>query len=247
MGRLKSLSEWIIFLVITLYVVLLYSFNLANPDNPINLSYRTLFLPIKFTRFIFNLNKPGDLRYEFMRSTNPLVIEIDSHSDSQPSKEIAEWLAEMVKETTDRPVVVHQDVPDDHESILVNDPYLFTFAQKSADYSDSPSYLHLVYVHSYKEDDSYTGLVLRDNTLYVFMGAVKKLSETENIIKRLELSTIKHEWGHLLGANHLDQEDCIMSPRVDVYGNRKYQAKNIPTIYCPQTIDYLQKLKRTVQ
>ena len=68
------------------------------------------------------------------------------------------------------------------------------------------------------------------------------MSDLSHIQNMIEQSTIMHEWGHLLGLDHINQEDCIMNERVEVYENRRFQGSNIPTTYCAEELYQLHQL-----
>jgi predicted Zn-dependent protease len=87
--------------------------------------------------------------------------------------------------------------------------------------------------------------VVNQNTIFIFQPVIKKLSNEPHIHDRLEQSTIMHEFAHLLMLEHIDQPDCIMTQTVEVLEHTRYQAGNIPTEFCPETLFQLDRLKRS--
>ncbi len=53
-----------------------------------------------------------------------------------------------------------------------------------------------------------------------------------------------HEWGHLLGIDHVDNPECIMSSFVEVEDKTLFRVQDIPVAYCPETIQELNTQNR---
>jgi len=109
----------------------------------------------------------------------------------------------------------------------------------------TPSDLNIVYTSSYSEKPSSIGLVIHRDTVYIFNDALKKLSEKSAVNNILEKTTIMHEWGHLLGVDHILNDDCVMSEVVEVYDNPSY-GKSLPTKYCWEELEAIKIIKKGI-
>jgi hypothetical protein len=214
-------------------------------DNPTNLALRPTILKIPYAQTLFRLNQPGDRRFAYAATQNsPLIIEVDYAPNIVPEAKLQTWLESMVQETLKKPArVIIETTPQIPAQNDYTHQELYTHAKAAQNPQlKSPSYLQLVYVNRSQDTPTNSGVVLTSETMFLFQDAMYELSTQSHIRDRLVESTIKHEWGHLLGLEHIDQEDCIMSETVEVYENRRFQATNIPTDYCPPTISALNLL-----
>lgn len=245
---MKTFVELLILLILVSAGLLIYGLHVGGPDNPINQAIRDHVLKSSFTRTIMALNEPGDFRYQYLRTQNGVVtIEVDIAPGITPGKDLETWLKGMIKDTTGKTVSITQshdgNIPAKSEFSYTE---LITYAKKSRDplISSQPSYLHILYLPRSSNDPTNAGMVLSAADIFIFKDVINELSDRENIRARIEQSTIMHEWGHLLGLEHNDQTNCLMSETVEVYPERKYQAAAIPTAYCPNDYAILARFKK---
>jgi predicted Zn-dependent protease len=78
------------------------------------------------------------------------------------------------------------------------------------------------------------------NTIFLFKDAMKNVSDTDESLIAMEISTILHEFAHLGGAEHIQNTGCIMADTVE---NLDFFTK-IPSIrdsYCKEDLDAINK------
>lgn len=246
---MKVLLEIIFLLFAFTYIGLMVAFNFSSPDNFINQELRPLLITSTPARIVFRLYKPGDARYEFVSpQTESFLIEVDYAANAMPHPELINWLEDMVQNTIGKPVQVDiTSQPEISSLATFSDQEIkqLTRSTKTLTPSENQAYLHLIYIPESSTVPSNSGLVLTSNDIFIFTKAISGLSERDHILADIEESTIKHEWGHLLGLEHINQEDCIMSENVEVFGNKIFQGSNIPTRYCGETLFQINRLKQS--
>lgn len=109
---------------------------------------------------------------------------------------------------------------------------------------DPMSTIYVVYVTTYAEKPESAGVVLHRDTIFIFNDTLLSLSEDVETRERMELSTLKHEWGHLLGLNHTISPDCVMSERVKVYDQPPI-GWIVPIEHCEETLLELENIKQS--
>lgn len=228
------------------YISLLRSFAIADEENPVNQKYRQTVLKSGVLRKLFFLNRPGDSRYEYFSPyRNTLLVEVDFQAGRQPNVEVKDWIRGLAAETIRKDVrveVSQEEKIGDVESF--SDEELRDLAKATRDFTPESRhpYMHVMYVSTSGEYPSNTGLVLTDQDVFIFQDRIKELSDQATVRKLVEVSTIKHELGHLLGLEHVDREDCVMSELVEVYHPGKYSFESIPTEFCEESLQELQRL-----
>jgi len=105
------------------------------------------------------------------------------------------------------------------------------------------NFLNIIYLTHYKPDPRYLGITINKDTIFIFKGGFEGIGENEKVLRRIEQSTIMHEWGHLLGLGHVESEDCIMSEMVHFYSDRELWTGEVPTQYCAETLYEIKKMK----
>ena len=237
----------VVFLIIAFtYIGLMVALNFSSPENFLNQELRPFLITSPTTRAIFRLHKPGDSRFDFTSpKINSVLIEVDYATNTTLHPELRNWLESMIQTTINKTAIVEiATQPEIKRLDTYSDQEIkqLTRATKTLSPSPNQAYLHLIYIPASTTNPSNSGLVITANDMFIFTDAIHQLSEQDHILAAIEQSTIKHEWGHLLGLEHLDQEDCIMSENVEVYGNRVFQGSNIPTNYCGETLFQLNRL-----
>jgi hypothetical protein len=179
--------------------------------------------------------------------TTSLTVEVDIAPNIIPHPALNSWLKGMIKETAGKRVEIRTetdpDIPSKNQYTYTE---LMTLAKKTRDplLAAQDNYLHILYVPRCQNAPTNAGLVLTATDLFIFQDVINGLSETPSVRALIERSTLMHEWGHLLGLDHLRQDNCIMSETVEVYGNRPFQDVNIPTAHCSDTLFQLDQIKK---
>ena len=247
----KLMSKILTLLIVIaalLYVFLLQRFRIAPPANAINQQYRPFFLHSQIFRKLFFLDRPGDNRFVyFSPQKTTLVVEVDYQVQRMPDKELESWIKDLAFDTLGRDEV---EVQVSEESRIedvdeFSDKALRTIERNTRNLSPhgDESYLHVVYVSRSSAFPSNTGLTLTADAIFLFREAIWELSERSSARALVEESTLRHEFGHLLGLEHVDRPDCAMSEWVEVYGNKRFQFDNIPLEFCEESLMQLRKFK----
>jgi hypothetical protein len=240
------MSKAIIFLFVVLalgYVTLLNGFKTNDSSSYINREFRTLMMKSKMARNIFFLNKPGDGRFDYLANkNNKVLVEVDYQINRSPGEEVEEWLIDIIHEVLRK----EAEVLVSEESAIggrdgFSDKELKEVETESRDSAadEGETYLHIVYISASEETPTNTGLVLSEDSIFIFKDAIDGLSQRETIRDRIEESTLRHEFGHLLGLEHVERDNCVMSEIVEVHSRRRRQYDNIPIDYCEESWEKL--------
>ncbi|MBD3362582.1 hypothetical protein GF362_02585 [Candidatus Dojkabacteria bacterium] len=234
-------------MVIITYLIFFSAFHFLSRNNFINKNTRLFFLKSRIFRRLLILNEYGDARFDYLSPDKSKVfVEVDYQLGYAPEIDLETVLTDIMTQLLDKQVEVKitqdKELPDLRE---FEDKHIIQILQETQNYTENSeqSYLHLLYLSKSAEQPDNTGLVLGSNDLIIFKETINELTERPELIKRIEESTIKHEFGHLLGVEHIEREDCIMSEYVEVLGNYKFQKNNIPTQYCGDTIVQIEDYK----
>ena len=222
----------------------MYGFHWGEIDNNINFELRPIFTKFEFTKSIFKLNQVRDNAIVYIDPSNTvLYVEVDYEKGSTPNPNLEAWISQMIQDSLGKKA----NITIDHQNTITagnsyTDKELRSLTKTSADHKVKP-YLHIVYLNESSDYPTNIGRVVNQDTIFMFTKVLNNLTDDEDIQNRLEQSTLMHEYGHLLGFDHIDIEDCVMSEKVEVYGNSRYQGSNIPTTYCPNTLFDINKLR----
>lgn len=239
--------EFVVLVVLVVVGFLVYQLYLADGSVPFNKELRESFLKSSFTRSVLALNRPGDQRFIYLnQDSNKLTVEVDIQAGIVPNHQYKMWLTQMIKDTTGKIA----DIRESYDSDILPKPAfsyteLLSMAKKTRDplLAAQPNYLHVLYLGESSNEPTNVGMVLTATDIFLFKQVVIQLSDRESIRSKIERSTIMHEWGHLLGLEHVALENCIMNEKVEVYENKKFQGSNLPTDYCAEEEFWLMKLR----
>lgn len=207
-----------------------------SPSNPIGQDLKKFMIKYPSIVRTVNLNEPGDNRYAYVRTSQPLIVNLFFDQENPADTNIKSWIAQMVKETTGREVVCN-------ENPITIDLSLTDLNQIRSQIPSSPGALHIIWLNTYQKKPSYAGVTINRDTIFLFKTTMTQLVRTPAEVAGLEQSTLKHEWGHLLGLEHNELPGCLMYTVVEVEG--ALLAKNeFPTDYCWNELDELAALRR---
>ncbi len=187
---------------------------------------------------IFNLNQPGDNRLAYLSDKYPdFSVSIHYLQDALPEEEVTTWVTYMIRDTTGKvPTVGAPRIMAYPTQTSYTDRDLNQIRKTLSIPFTSPAQLKIVYLSAYTPKPDYLGIILHRDTIFIFKDQLRNLQEKPDIMKRLEHSTLMHEWGHLLGLAHVPFSGCIMSEDVEVYDNRWLKDIEVPLTHCQDTL-----------
>ncbi len=197
---------------------------------------------------LINLNQPGDAKYIYLDpKVNTIYVNMVYTSQANPSGEVDQWLNQIIKQTTGKEINLNLALsPTVSSQESFSDADLNRIRKEVLANSKTPL-LNVIYLTTYKESPGFLGLTMHRDTIFIFKKTLTGLSQDSEIIKRLEESTLMHEWGHLLGLSHVDQPGCIMSDYIETYENRQITLVEIPLTHCWSTDYDLEKIKKEIE
>ena len=244
---MKLLKIFTVSFILILILIIPLSIYLIKFDNKSILSKSIKERVIKYPSIVsfLNLNEPGDSRYLYLNPENQQIkVNIYSVNRMVPDERIGNWLNEIISETTGKKVFLSDLILLNYKNEeLLNNEDLNNIRKLLISETGTASDLKIVYVSSYSEKPSSIGLVIHRDTIYIFKDALNNLSQKGAVNNILEKTTIMHEWGHLLGVNHIDNDDCVMSEIVEVYDNPSY-GNSLPTKYCWEELEAIKRIKK---
>lgn len=238
-----SLLLLIIVLMILSFVVIFLSFNFLTPRNPINSSLRKTFIKNIYLRNIFKLQRIGDAKYDFI--SNPhfkkLTIDIIDFGDENLSEKTKNSLSLELNKIINKPegitITEKDDIWNFNNEIDDNDIKKIISKYKN---SDNNSIKLIIFIFKkYLSHPTYAGLVKDSNHLFIFTDPIRDISYYEKGTEKAEISTILHEFAHLLGAKHVYDENCILSEKVE--NTNLGTPKELITSFCQKDLDEINK------
>lgn len=239
-----------------LFVLALIVFIIAVPASifavkfankiPIGMVIKKDFIKYPLLVKLINLNEPGDNRYAYVKARDPITVRVFYQSDYQPNDQVTFWLNKLVNDTTGRDVDVsiYPD-PLGTNDLEFSDANLNYIHNKLPPTEGKGPVLNVVYLAAYTDAPTYVGLTLHRDTIFVFKKTILLLSNDKAQLSDIEQSTIMHEWGHLLGMEHNDLPECIMSANFDVYNPASGFVNRFQTQYCGDELDQLDLLRKS--
>lgn len=245
----KTLITLLLLVVIALsgiFSLLYYSFNLTDPSNSINQTFRKRVLIYPLLRKMLRLQQVGDARYEYMyHRALPLEVFLYYQNDVELEAKTLENIQREMQYATHKymgitvhePQILHS-IPekiDDENLNAVLDAYApdTSFLSKTVP-------LHIFLLGYYTPHPSFAGMVTDAHSMVLFKDAIINVSESQSLKEAVEISTILHEFAHLGGADHIENSDCILADTVE---NLDYfnKIKTIRDNYCDEDLEAIKK------
>lgn len=242
---MKTLLEITIFSLLICILGVIIGLKLLPADNLFNQSVRPLFLRQPLLKDLFQLHQASDNRYYYLnKDYSQILIQVSYPPHITLNDQLESWLSDMVAQTTGKSIQLklHQTPHIPPGSLSEEQIHIIQSNINLPSPDKDQAFLHIIYADSSQELPTNSGWVLSDDTLIIFYQRISEITDISSIRAQIEASTLKHEWGHLLGLPHISQTNCIMSEAVEVYPGRRYQAANIPQEYCDDSLSYLKVL-----
>lgn len=204
-----------------------------------------MFIKNELLKKVFKLNQIGDARYEYTEDkkfTKLKIIVLKQEDENLSSKTLPALKKEFLR-VIKKPegISLEESFLTDQNNADFNDNDLKNLIKKYPNASNpktKAAVLSIFVLKKYAPSPTFAGLVLDSNHIFLFIDAIKDVSREQKSSESVEISTILHEFAHLLGAEHIDSQDCILSQRVE---NLTY---NLPSLilysYCQIDIDSIE-------
>jgi hypothetical protein len=222
------------------FIFLYLGFNLLDPGNPVNRHLRKYAMRTPYGGKIFRLNQEGDARYEYLDRKIPLEIFVYYQDGAVLSPETINGVSTELKrltgrmtETVIRPQILLPDIPGkvtDKDIVTILDKY-----QVRSPIREISVPLHIFVFKYYLTNTSIGGLVTDAHTLVIFKQPLTYVSQNPADTRETETATILHEFGHLAGAGHSQNPDCIMAETVESL-NFYNKIKTVNS-FCPEDLE----------
>lgn len=214
---------------------------MQSSNNSVNNSFRKKIISNYFLRRILRLSQVGDARFDFATNNEftRLKIVVYYQNGEVLYQETVEKAVDEIRKVVNKNEILIKKLPltvliDD----FTNDNKLNQLVKKYPSKwstSEKTAAFQIFILKKYSLHPTYAGLVKDDHNIFIFMDAIKDVSNMQKTTQEAEVSTILHEFGHLLGANHVSNMGCIMNEKVENL------TDNFPAIintsYCPEDLE----------
>lgn len=242
MKKLITVFLLLLLIIIASAFSLLYlSFNVFEKNNYLNKNYRLKIAHNLFLRKIFKLNQPGDARSDYASNRNFTNLDILVYSpqnlflDENVKKSLPEKIRMITGKTGQ--IIITEDSLEDFSS--VNDEDLKSLIKTHPVNFGKNAVLRIFLLPSYDPVPTYAGLVMDPYSIFLFEDSIANISHFEKNSDNAQISTVLHEFAHLLGAGHVKQEGCILSESVE---DIKYgRPEKISADFCPADLEEIHR------
>lgn len=236
------MRRFLVGLLLTFGIIIVVGFGLgrylANGDeaNFFNTNVRATLAQYKLTRNFFALHETGDARSDYLGSRYlKILIEVDSFSGQAPAPAVMYDLAERIKSTTGKPTTVifsDEDIPNRDITAIGDIDQIIDTHRTSYSGADT-AVVYLLIIDRFPDEPTSLGsthdadqIILSTQALQDFTA--DHVATYDNYL----LSTALHEFGHLVGLSHNDQEGCLMNTHAEADHIPKFNVQDVITNFC---------------
>jgi len=222
--------------------------SIGNENSSFNRTSRFSLGKSEFLRNIFGLHNDGDARKEYLIGTTPILVEY-AESPGDPIPDAVRTAFEgKIKQLTGRDAKSYSVDPVPSGTLTDENIRILMEVRKRNFEPGSP----IIMVFSVDNFQAATNSVGKTYQEYGIILSGSRLKDTTQnspeALPAFQLSTLMHEFGHQVGLDHNDQENCIMNPEVELPVQTGIFANEVTsTDYCSFELDQLQTIKQQLQ
>ncbi len=244
MKKLAAFFLVLFILAIFSFGVVRYFANSSQQDNWFNANYRETFARSPFLRGIFHLRYDGDAKSDYfdVKKFPHLRIIVDRYEGCAVPLDVMTIVGSEIQRITGRSEAV-QFVQNNTFTAMqgsyskIDIRKLAQQMEKVHSHGDT-AIAYLLCLNTYSDQPTNIGSTVNDDGMVVFFQTIKGISvEAPNNETPYLISTILHEFGHQLGLDHVQNDECIMATSAEVPGSSPADSVIIPSRYCPAELD----------
>ncbi len=250
MRRLLTLLLIIVIIVSFGFVGIRYSANADEQDNWFNNEHRESFARYKYLRDVLGLHWDGDAKADYLlnRKYTKLRIEVDRYDGCVISANAISTFVSVIEPIIDKPgeikITMNDTISLGFESYDSEQIRALTDRYKSFSTRGDEAVLYILCLNKYFEAPSNIGHTVFEDGIVIFWETITELVQgNQDVIDSYVISTLLHEFGHQLGVDHVDNEQCIMAASVESPAPVDGAVSRAATEYCDEELEEIQKVK----
>jgi len=228
--------------VICLNLVYLFFFALFNSQvlEGESAALRDEFSKNDFLQIAFQLDKLSDTKRDLLIKDLDIIV-IPTASFSLENS-VTSNIAQKITDLTEKKVNILTDKTFERQEIAdLSKDNLGTISKDAAKKAGSKNYLAVILFDKSKDAPTNVGIAEGGRTIAFFEGRIAELSETPSVLDDLRVSTVLHEYGHLIGLEHNNNEGCLMNEKVESPGNN--WSSSMPEDFCDFELSQIEDLR----
>ncbi len=189
---------------------------------------------------LVNLDKPGDAKYIFL-AKNPDEVKVHIYYPGilKPDEEVDDWINSFTNVTANRKAIITKTRDDSLGFVSEYSEFGLRELVNQYHKNSGDEDLKIIYLTASIENPTNIGMTRNRDEIFIFKKTLNNLSDDSATLNKFEKSTLIHEWGHLLGLDHIEKEECIMNEKVEVVDGGGFALNRIPQDYCPEELQQI--------
>jgi len=191
-------------------------------------------------QIVFQLDRLSDAKRDLLVKDLAIIV-IPTASFSLEGG-VTSSIAQKISEITGKKANILTDRTFERQEITdLSEGNLGTISKGAAKRAGSKNYLVVILLDKSGDAPTNVGVAEGERTIALFEGRIAELSETQSVLDDLKVSTVLHEYGHLIGLEHNNKEGCLMNEKVESPGNN--WSASMPEDFCDFEKSQIEKLK----
>lgn len=237
----------VVILVTFSFSFLRYQANNGQQDTWFNMHWRDRAAEHPLIRWILGLHQAGDGRSDYFHPERsegfPVRVFVDP-AVMVPSGSIEAALPEMVKLLGSGGFAIGTPFQLASSKDAYTSADFRSLAAQASKVDSSQTPLDIFVLTKDSASTTQLGSTVREHGIVVFLGSIQELTQEVNAQDALVTSTILHEFGHQVGLEHVDDQQCIMAAIVEQPVSTTWSPQTVPTRYCAGELGLVNALQQ---